>query len=194
MRTSRQFGDRKKFSSSPMASPNPWSKTGLGLKGDSPDTALSATNSPQPRLSAGGCQEARAADLPITKTPHCIPNPPGSTQGEACIELPGVLASMPAAVVEKKVTQSQPDARKLSPTASSFQPSSNFLFGSHHSAPGGYAPPTSPYAVMTSELSSADLGVSRHLLFTSSNDTVVPADVDVFMEVSAPGKELSLAS
>lgn len=190
LRTSKQFGAGKKNSASPMTSPNSWSKTGLGLKGDSPDTALPAPDSPQPCLSMGGHQEAPTANPQIPKTPLYISNAPGSTQAGTPIEPPSALACMPMGVIDKQASESQRDARKLSPTASSFQPSSSFLVNSRHGALGGsYAPLMSPYAAMTSQLSSAELGVSRHLLFTSSSSTIIPADVDVFMEVSASGQK-----
>lgn len=123
----------------------------------------------------GRSAESRAAQ---------VPNCPKLAREELHVTATSAdLTKTPGLHVGKPMKEHS-EPQKLSPTASSFHPISSLIPQIYHGALGdSYLKAMSSYGIMASQLLSADLGVSRHLLFTSAAAKVTPSDVDTFMEV-----------
>lgn len=79
----------------------------------------------------------------------------------------------------------QVEHQKLSPRASPFLPTSGIALLPNQKPFNHTTLSVTPkYGTVESYSLSAELGISRHLLFTSTVDKICPADVDIFLDVS----------
>src|SRR5262249_48867893 len=104
-----------------------------------------------------------------------IPTGEGAPPGEDEVVCP---------VLTPPMGTSQQRSRKLSATASSFRPFFTATVNVPDIAPRNLPRPTTlPYFLFTSQNSSSDLGLSRHLLFTTTAGSLAVTDVKSFIEV-----------